>query len=607
MTLKMTRFFMAALLAGTAIVPASMQAASASAAQAGSSAEPKQPANSETNAIRKAVEQGLLSGDANGDLRAYAPLTRQELAIALAKALKLPLPQSASNFRDIPSARWSSGYIQAVAKAGLLGGDSKGNFRPNAGVTREELAVVLVRAIKADQTAGGRTVDIRDRASVGVWAAKAVETAVRLGFMETTNGKFNPKASVQRQEAASVLVRVFEHTDKTAAIQEISGDTITLDGVVYRIGDSLKGLLNTQNRQALQGVVLHYRSENRKIEQAASLEIVNNGTVLELGAANSVGTLRISGNSVTVGGQGAERIEVGADISDVTLNLSADRLQIESKGKLSINGKSKFRTAVIQDTALRLTTGQDIRIETLELPIGTKISQFFDLLPTQHQVFGVDIGLDDRTIDVLGINRHPQPASGTPPLTMRLAEGVKTFSLAGLFVDPDQDPLTYKIEPADPSVAKFDIEGTSLKITALKAGTTQVVLSAEDGKGGHSAWNYSFYVSDFDLRIPHSREVSDIPNSPPIAANWLVSVAAPLDEGVQTLDLSNAFYDQDALTYSAVSENPGIAVAEAKGERLTITPTGAGHVLIKVIANDGKAGGIGYFYVGVTVNAPFPS
>ena len=48
-------------------------------------------------------------------------------------------------FKDVDDHRWSYKWIKAVKELGLMTGDSKGNFNPTFPLTREEAAVVLVR------------------------------------------------------------------------------------------------------------------------------------------------------------------------------------------------------------------------------------------------------------------------------------------------------------------------------------------------------------------------------------------------------------------------------------------------------------------------------
>lgn len=58
-----------------------------------------------------------------------------------------PIPVPSSGFSDVPDGTWFTDAVKKVNKAGIMQGD-KGKFRPADTVTRAELAVALARALK---------------------------------------------------------------------------------------------------------------------------------------------------------------------------------------------------------------------------------------------------------------------------------------------------------------------------------------------------------------------------------------------------------------------------------------------------------------------------
>ncbi|WP_197029867.1 S-layer homology domain-containing protein, partial [Paenibacillus sp. 1-18] len=98
--------------------------------------------------LQKARELGIIQGDPAGTLRPEQKLTRQELAVLLVKALQLPTGNldGAASFTDVPADSWSRPAIEAARKAGLLQGDADGRFRPNDLISAQELVALLVRS-----------------------------------------------------------------------------------------------------------------------------------------------------------------------------------------------------------------------------------------------------------------------------------------------------------------------------------------------------------------------------------------------------------------------------------------------------------------------------
>lgn len=92
-----------------------------------------------------AISQGIISS-LPSDMN--APLTRQEFASILAKALPSSALPSVNDVPDgsIPDVYKSDKGIYQLYRAGVLSGnDDAGTFRPNAPITRAEVASVLVR------------------------------------------------------------------------------------------------------------------------------------------------------------------------------------------------------------------------------------------------------------------------------------------------------------------------------------------------------------------------------------------------------------------------------------------------------------------------------
>lgn len=114
---------------------------------------------------------------------AFAPeraITRAELAALLVRGLGLTEQPGSARYSDVDASHaWYTGAVGAASAAGLMGGFADGTFRPDAAATREQLAVAVARAI---QFAGGELPDAgeslaahyADHADVAGWAAQSV-------------------------------------------------------------------------------------------------------------------------------------------------------------------------------------------------------------------------------------------------------------------------------------------------------------------------------------------------------------------------------------------------------------------------------------------------
>ncbi|HXM17335.1 MAG TPA: S-layer homology domain-containing protein [Candidatus Tumulicola sp.] len=66
-----------------------------------------------------------------------------------------PLPASATPFSDVPASHWAADAIQTLAADGIIAGYPNGKFLGNRSMTRNEMAVIIARAIAKIQAEGG--------------------------------------------------------------------------------------------------------------------------------------------------------------------------------------------------------------------------------------------------------------------------------------------------------------------------------------------------------------------------------------------------------------------------------------------------------------------
>ncbi|MCD9025025.1 S-layer homology domain-containing protein [Cohnella silvisoli] len=100
-------------------------------------------------AVAQAVQAGITKSYKDGSFRPNAEITRAEMAAMIANALKLSIESSAAtSFADdknIPS--WAKGAVAAIKKLGLMEGTGTNQFNPNAQATRAEAVTVLLKML----------------------------------------------------------------------------------------------------------------------------------------------------------------------------------------------------------------------------------------------------------------------------------------------------------------------------------------------------------------------------------------------------------------------------------------------------------------------------
>ncbi|MEW6574367.1 MAG: S-layer homology domain-containing protein [Bacillota bacterium] len=164
------------------------------------------PGHWAAQAIGTLAARGVLAGYPDGSFKPEKPLTRAELAALLSKFLGLKAAASGDTFADVPPGAWYAGAVAAVHQKGLMSGAS-GRFRPDAALTREELAAVALRA--AGISIQDLTPAFADAQRIAPWARQAVATAAAAGLVTGVGkNRFAPKEPVTRAQAAAILYRL---------------------------------------------------------------------------------------------------------------------------------------------------------------------------------------------------------------------------------------------------------------------------------------------------------------------------------------------------------------------------------------------------------------
>ena len=165
------------------------------------------------HAVEVLGARGIVDGTDKGTFDPAGQLTRAQFAKLLAAALRLEAaPSGQAPFADVPAGAWYADAVKAAAAAGLVEGD-RGYFRPNAPLTREQMTVMLVRAIERQTGDAADAADLsgyRDAAAVSGWAREAMAKAVGMKLIEGYGDALRPQGTTTRAEAAVVIYRLLE-------------------------------------------------------------------------------------------------------------------------------------------------------------------------------------------------------------------------------------------------------------------------------------------------------------------------------------------------------------------------------------------------------------
>lgn len=156
------------------------------------------PAQSDYIFINYLKKAGLISGFSDGTFRPQAGLTRAEVATVLVKAGRLKTETAETGFKDVSTKHWAAKNIAAAKNAGLLSGYPNGTFRPEAMLTRAE-GITLVLKLSKQADSGVDLPTLTDVSSKH-WAARSIATGLAAEMVSLSSDKksFLPNTKFSR-------------------------------------------------------------------------------------------------------------------------------------------------------------------------------------------------------------------------------------------------------------------------------------------------------------------------------------------------------------------------------------------------------------------------
>ena len=168
-------------------------------------------------AVASAVENGLLRGN-NGKLDPTGLLTRAQLATVIVRAFGATAEADLSGFTDVKAEDW---YYSALARAkgmAVMNGTSGSTMSPDRPISRQEVFVLLARALKLADGKAETLNAYKDAESVGAWAVGGTAAMVSAGYVSGSDGYLLPTANITREQFAQILYNIFSTYYQTAGV-----------------------------------------------------------------------------------------------------------------------------------------------------------------------------------------------------------------------------------------------------------------------------------------------------------------------------------------------------------------------------------------------------
>ena len=166
--------------------------------------------------LNKEIHFNYVIGYTDGTIRPSNNISRAEVATIFFRLLtdeaRTQYDKTTSSFSDIKDGAWCCRAIATLTNMGIIKGYTDGTFRPNADITRAELATIIARFAKLD-------VNTKTFSDItGHWAQKNIELAAGNGWINGyEDGTFRPNNNITRAETFAMINRVLDRQTESVS------------------------------------------------------------------------------------------------------------------------------------------------------------------------------------------------------------------------------------------------------------------------------------------------------------------------------------------------------------------------------------------------------
>ena len=162
--------------------------------------------------VRYVCENGLMNGTSRNRFSPYGTATRGMLVTILYRMENEPRCFGSAAFSDVKPGAYYEKAVVWASQNNIVSGYTDGTFRPDAPVTREQLASILYRytLYRGQDVSAGETTSLTgygDAQTVSSYALPAMRWACGTGILQGANGKLNPSGLATRAQLAAMLHR----------------------------------------------------------------------------------------------------------------------------------------------------------------------------------------------------------------------------------------------------------------------------------------------------------------------------------------------------------------------------------------------------------------
>lgn len=160
-------------------------------------------------AIEYLYKKNIINGTGENEFSPDGYLTREQAAKIICNAFSIKETAQKTEFKDVVPGAWYEKYVTAVQGSGIMLGTGDSEFGVGMNITRQDLAVILYRAMGVTDEA--RECSFTDSGDIDGYAKEAVAYLSGKGIINGyEDGRFLPHKYVTRAEAAKLIYGIIK-------------------------------------------------------------------------------------------------------------------------------------------------------------------------------------------------------------------------------------------------------------------------------------------------------------------------------------------------------------------------------------------------------------
>lgn len=381
--------------------------------------------------MRNLYNEGLMSGDKNGNMNPDQAITRAEFVSIVNRTFGYTA-RGKSPFKDVKGTEWYADDIAIAYKQGYFSGDGKGTANATGQLTREQAIALLGRNLQIEKTSAD-TSSFADSKSIANWSKGYVNTAANKGFISGyKDNTFRPQKYITRAEVAKVLSdavgSLVNHSGTTTLGVQNGNVTISASGVtlqdtvikgdLYIAGGVGLGSTNFKNVFVMGDVILSGTGESQAGRSSVTFQDCTITNLIVPDSAGSIKSIKLSGNTVVdettikTNAYLEENASRGGGFQNVVMDAPAksalhlaglfDQVTVKGAQNYLYLDKETVEKLIIDEAATdsEVFLDDDTVVEGLYLDIGTVVSGAGEISYLKANASGTEVAMLPENIEI---------------------------------------------------------------------------------------------------------------------------------------------------------------------------------------------------------------